>query len=210
MLDRHSTALACTAAMLNRGWSNSRRADDQPEIEANRWAADLLMPEHLFAPMVADSPITLDAARDLTRWFHTRLIATAICLVRFGTASSMIIWNRPGQRYKWLKRSPYMPASVWPRPQPGPGTVAYKLMRGERQKPGPQTVRWDEWINLENLQLSYVMEDVPRCPRAAGRFAESDPVGSTCRYLTPKIRWVFRHTAGKTFLDGKIATMPRK
>ena len=162
MLDRHRTAYACTAAMIARGWGTSKGADDQPEIDANRWAADLLMPEHLFAPMVEDSPITLDAARDLTRWFSTSLIATAIRLVRFGSASSMIIWNRPGKRYKWFKRSPYMPASVWPRPQPGPGTVAYRLMRGEHQKPGPQRVRWDEWINLENLQLSYVMEDSMR------------------------------------------------
>ncbi len=130
---------------------------------ANRWAADFLMPEHLFAPMVADlEDLTLDHARNLTRWFHTSFIATAIRMVQFSPVSTMLVWSRPNQRYKWFRRNPLMPAGLWPRPQPGPYSVAYRMLRGSREKPGPTLVRWDQWIDYEDPPLNFVIEDSMR------------------------------------------------
>ncbi len=55
-----------------------------------------------------------------------------------------------------------MPAGLWPRPEPGPYSVAYKLLRGERVKPGPTDVRWDQWIDYDDPPLSYISEDSMR------------------------------------------------
>ncbi len=161
MLDRHQAAFACTQAMLNKGSapSGGKRGGEDPEQRANRWAADLLMPEHLFTPHIAEQPLTLNAARDLTRFFSTSLIATALRMVRFSEVSCMLIWSRPNQRYKWFRRSPTMPAALWPRAQPGPQTLAHKLLRGARDNPGPTLVHWGQWVNLHDPPLYYVIED---------------------------------------------------
>lgn len=161
MLDRHRSAFACTQAMMRKG-SAVRRNGNDLEQRANRWAADFLMPEHLFAPMVDGLELTLDDARNLTRWFHTSFIATAIRMVQFSLVSTMLVWSRPNQRYKWFRRNPYMPAALWPRPQPGPYSVAHRLLRGERVKPGPTLVRWDQWIDFEDPPLSFIIEDSMR------------------------------------------------
>ncbi len=164
MLDRHQAGFACTQAMMAKSWSTAldRQRQVDPEARANRWAADLLMPEYLFGPLAEDSAITLDAARDLTRIFGTSLIATALRLIRFGSASSMLIWSRPGQRYKWFRSSPRFPAALWPRPEPGPETVAYRLLRGFKEKRGPALVKWDQWVDLPNPWQSFVREDSMR------------------------------------------------
>ncbi len=166
MHDRHQTSHACTQAMMRKQWSPpaNRGNRDNPELRANRWAADFLMPEHLFAPMVADeTELSLDHARNLTRWFHTSFIATAIRMVQFSPVATMLVWSRPGQRYKWFRRDPYMPAALWPRPRPGPYSVAHELLQGSRtNNPGPTLVRWDQWIDHEDPPLDFVIEDSMR------------------------------------------------
>ncbi len=160
MLDRHRTSHACTQAMMRRHAAGAGGRD--LEQRANRWAADFLMPEPLFAPKVADVAPTLNHARDLTRWFSTSFFATALRMVRFSPVSAMLVWSRPGQRYKWFRRSPRMPAALWPRPRPGPETVAYRMLRGSREKPGPTPVRWAQWVDLDDPPLYYVLEDSMR------------------------------------------------
>ncbi len=163
MLDRHRRCFACTGAMIGDGWRevHRRKRGDAFEKRANRWAADLLMPERLFVPAIRDQPQTLNTARNLTRTFSTSLFATSLRLVRFGTFDSMLILSRPGDRWKWFYRSPYMPAAAWPLPQPGPQSIAYHLLRGDRSY-DPELVRWDQWLDLSSLDdppTFYLRED---------------------------------------------------
>lgn len=163
MLDRHRRCHACTSTMIHQGWSRQKgKYGDAIERRANRWAADLLMPERLFVPEIRNQPQILDTARDLTRTFSTSLFATALRLVRFGQDDSMLVWSRPGQRWKWFYRSPHMPAAAWPLPEPGPWTVAYRLLRGDRGLRGPQVVRWEHWLDMSRRvdpPMFYLTED---------------------------------------------------
>ena len=56
---------------------------ESPEVRANTYAANLLLPRSMFAPRAKRCDITLDAASDLADTFQTSLTATAIRLVEF-------------------------------------------------------------------------------------------------------------------------------
>ena len=130
-------------------------------VTGRRRAADLLMPERFFVPAIGDQPQTLGTASELTRWFSTSLVATALRLVQFGDVDSMLTWSRPGQRWKWFYRSPYMPIAASPLDEPGPDSIAHHLLRGGRNYK-PELVQWDQWLDLSSLDYVpkyYLRED---------------------------------------------------
>ncbi len=162
MLDRDRQTFVCTQTMLLTGQGPAGSGPYRGNLEqrANRWAADLPMPERLFAPRVADCPFTFDTARDLARTFSTGLIGSARRMVRFSEPyPSMLIWSRLGERFRWFQRSPGMPLAAWPLAEPGEGSLAHRLLRGLPAERGPQDVKWKYWFALEDPPLYYVMED---------------------------------------------------
>ena len=130
-------------------WSRTYRALDKdgPEPAANRWAAELLMPDRFFLRDVAGRPVTFETARELAEIYRTSLTETARRLVSRSPFPSMLIYNGPGPEHqRWHERGPGIPSGVWPRFFPYEGTVAYGLWYGSRDAPGPMMVRADEWV----------------------------------------------------------------
>jgi hypothetical protein len=153
MCDRGRIAFGCTEAVLTREWS-----DENPERRANRYAAELLLPEGMFGQHAKGREITLDTARMLAAVFQTSLTATAIRLVELGSFPAMLICS-DGNRRRWFLRGPDVPEALWPYDQVRPRTVAYELLHGMGRAEGPVDVCADGWFGHRDAGRYAVRED---------------------------------------------------
>lgn len=153
MRDRGKVSFSCTAKMFAGEWS-----DDNPERRANRYAADLLLPDFMFTPRAKGKEITFATVRSLAKDFKTSLTATAIRLVELGSFPSMIVCNELGRR-KWFFRGPDVPGVLWPCDEPGRDTVAYDLLRGSESQTGSADIYADGWITHQDSHKYSLQED---------------------------------------------------
>lgn len=158
MRDRGKIAFVCAASTFALEWS-----DDNPERRANRYAADLLLPEFMFRPFAQTKDITFATVKQLAGRFQTSTTATAIRLVEQGSFPAMIICNQLGRR-RWFLRGPAVSDKLWPYSEPGRDTVAYDLLRTPAEPPGPVEVRADGWIDHSDSYRYHLCEDSVRVP----------------------------------------------
>lgn len=153
MRDRGKISFSCTATAFAAEWSN-----ENPERRANRYAAELLLPDFMFVPRAKNLEITFVSVRSLAKVFKTSLVATAIRLVELGSFPAMIVCSEPGRR-KWFVRGPDVPEVLWPRDEPGRDSVAYDLLRGALQQEAPVDIYADQWISHPNSRQYSLQED---------------------------------------------------
>lgn len=156
MRDRGKIAFSCTDQMLLKEWG-----DDNPERRANRYAADLLLPQKIFASHARTMPATFASARALAASFETSVTATAIRLVEIGPCPSMIICSETSGR-RWFARSPIVPSELWPTSRPGVGSIAAKLLANGSHAAGPVEVDANEWIDHPKSSDYTLIEDSVR------------------------------------------------
>src|SRR5262249_15194570 len=113
---------------------------------ANRFAANLLLPQFMFEPRAKNKEVTFDTVASLAREFETSLTATAIRLVEFGSYPAMIVCTASGRR-RWFMRGPDVPERLWPRETLGAYTCAYALIHGSSKKESATDVQADGWID---------------------------------------------------------------
>lgn len=138
----------------DRGWFV-----EGPEQRANRWAADLLMPKAFFVPDAAGRPITFATVWSLARRYRTSVTATALRLVDYGSYPAMIVCSRPVNRWRFFHQGAGVGRDFWPRDQPGPQTVAHKLLLGWGRRPGPTDVPSDGWFERKDAWWYMIRED---------------------------------------------------
>jgi Zn-dependent peptidase ImmA (M78 family) len=78
--DKGRVAAACSEEMLVTRWQDKDR-----ETSANRFAANLLLPDRIFRPRAKNRPITLHTVQELGFAFKTSITATAIRVVELGS-----------------------------------------------------------------------------------------------------------------------------
>ncbi len=151
MRDRGKVGFSCTERIMTREWGpiNAERG-------ANEYAADLLMPEEMFAKESRNKPITFDVVREMSDTFQTSLTATAIRLVRYGSFPAMLTYLEDGKR-KWFIRGDDVPEKLWPLDAPRPATTAADLLKGEGLS-GPTQIQADGWIDHPRSKWYEVIE----------------------------------------------------
>lgn len=157
MRDRGTVSFACSDRLFKSEWATSN-----PERRANRYAAELLLPTVMFSQDARNREITFATVHDLSDRYRTSHTATAIRLVELGPFPSLLICTRRERRWAWFTRSADLPSALWPRDQPGPGTLAYDLLRGSQVAIGPADVSADGWFDLEEAERYVVREDAVR------------------------------------------------
>lgn len=137
-----------------------------PEVEANHFAAELLMPEPVFAPLIRRGRPSLRRISDLADEFDTSLTATACRLADVSDDYCAVVVSENG-RIRWWRGSARFEDRFWlDAGSPlSPGTVAASAFRGETIPPGPQEVDWDQWLKADDEADDDVLEDVVRIPR---------------------------------------------
>lgn len=155
MIDRGKVAAACGQRTYNIGWSN-----DNPEFRANRYAAELLMPESMFGRHAQNRDMVFGTVRELSETFFTSVTATAIRLVEVGSFPAMLVCHEAGgHRWKWFSRGPDVPEEVRPHDTPDVYTVAYDVLRGAAKMSGPTLVDADTWIDHPRARGRSLLED---------------------------------------------------
>jgi hypothetical protein len=150
--DRGRVAVACSEEMLAGKWQDKSR-----ESGANRFAADLLLPDPIFRPRAKNRPITLSTVRGLGTAFRTSVTATAIRLVELGSLPGMVICSGPKGRL-WFVKGPDVPMALFPLRAPGKGSVAYDLLQGKMDA-GDADVEADNWIDHPEAGRYEIHED---------------------------------------------------
>lgn len=155
MRDRKSiSSFRCTKEQYAHEWNQNN-----PERRANRYAADLLLPESMFRRDASGYPMDFSSVCDLASRYRVSLTATAIRLVHLGSYPSMIVCNKIGERrWKWFDRSPDIPP-FWPRDRPGSDTVAAELLKGSLEVAGPCEVAASGWFNQPEAGRYLLHED---------------------------------------------------
>jgi hypothetical protein len=152
MCDRGRVAFACAELALLTSWGV-----DNPERRANRFAAELLLPERMFKEHARGLEPTLVNCRALAKKFTTSLTATALRLVDLGDKVAVAVCTEGGQR-RWVWRSEDLPYGLRVRAVPGSATETAKAARGERCEEGPWEVVADEWFDHPRADEYWVME----------------------------------------------------
>jgi Zn-dependent peptidase ImmA (M78 family) len=157
MRDRGKVAFACTDRNFVRDWEA-----ENPERNANRYAAALLLPTQMFQRASRNKPPTFASVSELGSTFVTSRPATALRLVEIGSFPAMLVCNDANRRL-WFVRSSSVPSDFWPLTRPGSGSVAQKLLKdATASPPGPTLVDADDWIDRAGAARYTLMEDSVR------------------------------------------------
>ena len=148
MLDRGTPRFSCTEKDI--GGHNIFQMG--VEARANRYAADLLMPEFLFKPACSDMDMDLNSVRELSRLFRTSLMATAIRFVKLGSYPAIFAWynGKNGELIRFVS-CPDLPAWLRPSDNLHHETYAMEILCGKMaDSGGPKPVQASCWFNTRN------------------------------------------------------------
>jgi Zn-dependent peptidase ImmA (M78 family) len=141
MWDRGKIAFACSTDVQDHKWTGADR-----ESLANRFSAELLMPESMFRPRMEKSEVTISAAVRLADEFTSSLTATAIRMVDCGFSPSMVLVHSAEGRV-WFRASKEIEGRFWPEKMLDEYSFAHDLMKSKNRGVASGLVEADTWIN---------------------------------------------------------------
>ena len=150
----------------HRGHSSICRANEignpssanQTERQADRFAADLLMPRYLLeGSLAAHSRPSLEAIDAIGAQYTTSRLATALRCVDVARWPVMVICHGPGGR-RWFKRSEAIPERWFPRNDLDPSSPAMTVLFGNIDRSRPQIVAADLWFDRRDAARFRVTE----------------------------------------------------
>lgn len=97
------------------------------EARANRFAADLILPNYLFAPACARRPLTVETAISLSGEFRASITSCAIRLIQRGSFPGMVVCYSREKR-EWFVPSEGLPDTLFPLQELHQDTNAFDLL----------------------------------------------------------------------------------
>jgi len=154
--EKTTQILVCTEKDLRQSYKNS-----PAEIEASTFAANLLMPEHLFKPQVEHAPPTKKLLEHLAAEFMTSLTATAVRCVELSDDYCIVVVSEAG-RVKWWRASPsFEQHELWLDTKNVLPTqsLAAAIFRGEAAPTRPEEVDFSAWLGeVEGIDADSIVE----------------------------------------------------
>jgi IrrE N-terminal-like domain len=134
-----------------------------PERVANTFAADLLMPKYLFAPIAGAYPkLNFKTVAEIARVFRTSLTATAIRLVDWGHAPALLVSHSSSGR-KWFTRGPDVSSRWFPRDNLDADSFAFGILHGGGPDDTvPRRIGAEAWFDRWEAQKYEVHEQAVR------------------------------------------------
>lgn len=115
------------------------------EIEANEFAASLLIPQEIFIRLIKPGQPTLDMISDLALEFRTTLTATALRYVDFSKESCALVVSKDGF-IKWYRKSGSFNFHVKVGKKLSPYTYAFDFFDGVELPTKPDNVPAYAWL----------------------------------------------------------------
>lgn len=148
---RREVATPCSSAMIE-SWSRSLIS---LELDANRFAAEILIPRALLGDELSRDP-TLSIARNLADRFQTSLTAATARLVELSTYRTAMVMSQEGAA-RWYRASDEFDRAV------RIGTLDPRTLANDLfctgQRGGSATVPADAWLFEENLREGAMIEE---------------------------------------------------
>ena len=124
------------------------------ELQANNFAAELLMPTSLFKAKVTGRPLGVSLIEEVSNYFRTSLTATFLRYVTLGRFPLMVIFMEDGV-VRWKNCSPDFPFKFLPINSAVPAwTVAGDYFNHKKIETTPEKVDAIEWFP-EDFQIKY-------------------------------------------------------
>ena len=126
---------------------NPRRSPTDPELVADGYAADLLLPRYQFVPRAnALGATSFENLETLTKEFSTSMRATAIRLVQYGPEPAALVCHGPLGR-KWFNRPRHIPERWFPRDDLDSEPHAFDVLFGEDRRSRRALMDADAWFD---------------------------------------------------------------
>lgn len=133
-------------------------AASQLEKQADRFAADLLMPRYLFVPSVAQlKRPDFESVDELATTFSTSRLATALRCVDIGTWPVVLICHGPSGR-RWFKRAASVPDDWFPREDLDPSSPSFSVLFGTVERTRTQSVAASLWFDRRDASRYRIAE----------------------------------------------------
>jgi Zn-dependent peptidase ImmA (M78 family) len=137
----------CNARTLGRFGNGTPR----PELEANEFAAEILLPAKLVkAPLKLTTP-SLETISLVAKNFEAGLTATTWRYLDLTDQPCAMIWSRDGKAI-WYRTSDALPARLWLDDLPAPQSLAGRFFAGQ-QTPNATKVDAQFWFNPPDAEL---------------------------------------------------------
>lgn len=122
------------------------KQDNSTEIDANDFAAELLIPEEWFNAFTKGKEFGKDALVDITGYFDVSLSAAALRYAEIGRHPVAVIMSKDGV-VKWNRINKYFPFKfIRPGSKVSPSSYAYEFYQGERISTDPDIILADAWF----------------------------------------------------------------
>lgn len=134
------------------------------EVEANEFAAELLMPRAEFKNKVENRPFSVDIITELSEYFETSITSTAIRYAEFGFKEIAVVFSQVGQ-IKWVRINQRFPLQFIRVDQPVPlKSVVADYYQGKVVPNKPTKVDAFNWFfedfNIQKFDKAKVFEKV--------------------------------------------------
>jgi Zn-dependent peptidase ImmA (M78 family) len=121
------------------------KGQNQNEVEANVFAAELLMPEELFRVRLQETLPSMELIETLAAEFRTTLTATAIRHVDLCEERCALVFSTDG-KVAWVRRSPEFHHWIEPKRTLSSYTYAFDFFSKGSTSEKMETVRLDAWV----------------------------------------------------------------
>jgi hypothetical protein len=130
----------------------------QLEHQADRFAADLLMPRYLFLPSLAQHlRPSFEAIDALASDYATSRLATAMRCVDLAEWPVVLVCHGKGGR-RWFRRGGGIPDHWFPRDDLDASSPAFSVLFGDSERSRPQVVGADSWFDRRDAARFRITE----------------------------------------------------
>jgi Zn-dependent peptidase ImmA (M78 family) len=150
-----SQVFSCTSEDMLAGYKGSAH-----EIEANLFAAELLMPQSLFRRRAGANDPSVPVLRDLATYFQTSLTATALRFVETADEKYAMVVVEDG-RVRWWRASEAF-GGFWldPKTVVQPDTVVGSVLNGEPLPTRAEKVDGEAWLGSKAASIAESLFEV--------------------------------------------------
>lgn len=134
------------------------------EVEANEFAAELLMPRAEFKALVASKDFSVQIVREVAEYFETSVTSTAIRYAEFGFKQIAVVFSQAGT-IKWVRINEKFPLQFIRVDQPVPArSVVANYYNGKVLPPNAVKIDAFNWFfedfKIQKFDKSKVFEQV--------------------------------------------------
>ena len=148
MLDRGKPSFKCKSSDIGNNATSVRPI----EARANKYAANLLMPEFIFLKEIEGLPVDFNTVQNLKKKFRTSIMATSIRLVCKGSLPAAFLWHnqKDGKLIQCVKW-PDLPHSIWIKDEIHHESYAVEVLCKKKKDTGrARRVPAHFWISARN------------------------------------------------------------